>query len=124
MSLFEGFETMRLIKVGPSWREQMEEKISRRWVLARLVDFRQRLAHDMEPEPWIELEAPAPTFLDDLCMAFDLGEQERADVLGVLGLTVLEHPEPLEVRQSNGWKPTLNERQMKALWPTPRATVA
>ena len=115
MSLLQGFETMRLIKVGPSWREQMEEKIARRWVLARLVDFRRQLAQDMEPEPWVELEALAPTFLDDLCTAFDLGEQERADVLGVLGLTVLEHPEPLEVRQSNGWRPTLNDRQMKAL---------
>jgi hypothetical protein len=62
MSLFQGFETMRLVKVGPSWREQLEEKIARRWVLARLVDFRRQLAQDMEPEPWIELGADTPNY--------------------------------------------------------------
>jgi hypothetical protein len=53
---------MRLVKVGPSWREQLEEKIARRWVLARLVDFRRQLAQDMEPEPWIELGADTPNY--------------------------------------------------------------
>jgi hypothetical protein len=112
MSLFQGFETMRLIKVGPSWREQLEEKISRRWMVARLADFRRQLAQDMEPEPWVVLEAPAPTFLADLCGALGLGEQERAEVLGVLGLAVLNSPYSLTVRQADG---TLNDRQMKAL---------
>jgi len=117
MSLFEGFNTIRLVKVGPSLWERLEEKIGRRWVVTRLVAFRQRLAQDMEPEPWTVLEAPAPTLLADLCTALGLSDAERGEVLGLLGLAVLEAPQPLAMRKPEvgGTKTTLNERQLKAL---------
>jgi hypothetical protein len=54
MSLFEGFETMRLVKTGPSLRERLERRIAavhRNAVVARLRHFRQQLERDMEPEP-------------------------------------------------------------------------
>lgn len=119
MSHFEIINSLRLVKTGPTLRERLEERIGRRWVLARLVDFRQQLAHDMEPDPWIELEAPASTFLADLCTALGLSDAERGEVLGLLGLAMLEVPQSLAVLDQGNHprpvRPVLNNRQVKAL---------
>jgi hypothetical protein len=80
-SLFEGFSTIRLVKVGPNWRERLERRIAvvhHNAVVARLGRFRRRLEHDMEPEPWTALEAPMPLLLFDVCDALRLNEEERA----------------------------------------------
>lgn len=81
MSLFEGFETMRLVKIGPSLRERLERRIAavhRNTVVARLRRFRQQLERDMEPEPWTTLEAPMVLLLSDVCDTLALDEEERA----------------------------------------------
>ena len=117
MSHFEIINTMRLVKTGPGLRERLEQKIARRWVVARLADFRRQLAQDMEPEPWVVLEVPAPMLLADLCDALGLDEREEGEVLGLLGLAMLEAPQPVAVRrpEANGGRALLNDRQMKAL---------
>ena len=118
MSLLQGFETMRLVKVGPSLGERLE-----RWIAAahhnavvdRLQGFREGLEHDMETEPWTALEAPMVLLLSDVCDALGLTEDERARILGQEGMVALA--ESLEVRVrlvANPGMP-MNERQDRAL---------
>jgi len=108
MSHFALINAMRLERVGPSLRE----RIARKWLVARLVDFRERLAREMDPEPWTALEAPAPAFLDDLCAALGLSEDERKEVLGLLGRVALGEHQQFTV---NPGRPRVNDRQAKAL---------
>jgi len=108
MSHFELINAMRLVRVGPGLRE----RIARKWMVARLVAFREQLAQEMAPEPWTALEAPAPAFLADLCAALDLSEDERKAVLGLLGRVALGEHQQLTVHPGRA---RVNDRQAKAL---------
>lgn len=118
MSLFEGFGTMRLVKVGPSLRERLERwvaEVHHKGVIARLRHFREQLERDMAPEPWMALEAPMVLLLSDLCDALGLNEGERAGVLGVEGVLALADTLETRIRPvPKPWLP-MNERQAKAL---------
>lgn len=116
MSLFEGFETMRLVKTGPSLRERLERRIAavhRNAVVACLRRFRQQLERDMEPEPWTTLEAPMVLLLSDVCDTLALDEEERATVLGQQGEQALA--EILETCPVIRSRVPVSERQAKAL---------
>jgi len=116
MSLLQGFETMRLVRIGPSLRERVERQIAEwhhRVVVARLRHFRQQLERDMEPELWITLEAPMVLLLSDVCEALSLNEEERATILGQLGKQALA--EILETGSVTRPKVPVNDRQAKAL---------
>jgi predicted HTH transcriptional regulator len=118
MSLLQGFETMRLVKVGPSLRERLERWIAEQHhkaVIDRLRRFREGLERDMQPESWTDLEASMVLLLSDVCDALGLTEDERASVLGQEGTRALD--EDLEVRFQPVCQPTppLNERQEKAM---------
>jgi hypothetical protein len=92
MSLFDGFKTMRLVKVGPSLGERLERLIAawhHRAVVARLRRFRRMLEQEMAPEPWTVLEASVVLLLSDMCDALRLMEEERAHVLGPDGERML-----------------------------------
>ena len=94
MSLLEGFEAVRLIKVGPSLRERLERKIAgvhHREVVARLRRFREGIERDMEPEPWTALEAPMVVMLADLCDGLGLDYREKAMVLGAEGVLTMNY---------------------------------
>ena len=72
MSLLQGFETMRLVKVGPSLKERLERWIAQQHleaVIDRLRCLREGLESDMKPEPWTALEAPMVLLLADVCDA-------------------------------------------------------
>jgi hypothetical protein len=116
MSLFEGFETMRLVKTGLSLRQRIERCIAaqhHKAVIARLRRFRQQLEQDMKPEPWVRVEAPMPPLLADVCDALGLTDEERASILGLDGEQALA--EILESRPVPHSHALLNERQAQAL---------
>ncbi|MBL7062669.1 MAG: hypothetical protein ISS49_00490 [Anaerolineae bacterium] len=117
MSLFEGFDRMRLVKVGPSLRERLEWKIAgwhHRTVVARLTHLRRQLERDMAPQPWTALEAPAVLLLSEACDALALAEEERAGVLGPEGVRALA--DVLETRvYPRDAASLVNERQAQAL---------
>lgn len=118
MSLFEGFSTMRLVRVGPSLRERLERWVAaahHQTVIARLRRFREELERDMEPEPWTALEAPMVLLVSDLCDALGLSEGERAGVLGVEGVLVLADVLEERVRPIPSPRLPMSERQAKAL---------
>ena len=118
MSLLQGFETMRLVKIGPSLRERVERLIAaqhRKAVVARLRCFREGLERDMKPEPWTALEAPMPLIIADLCDALGLDEKERATVLGAEGVLALTDTLETAVRPIPSPRVPINERQAKAL---------
>jgi hypothetical protein len=116
MSLLQGFETMRLVKVGPSLRERLERRVvavHHNAVVVRLRRFRERLERDMAPEPWTALEAPMVLLLSDICDALGLTEEEQTTVLGQEGVRTLAD-ELLEAHPKRQAK-MLNDRQVKAL---------
>ena len=118
MSLFEGFNTRRLVKVSPSLLEQLERwgaAVHHKAVITRLRRFREQLERDMAPGPWLALDAPMVLLLSDLCDALGLSEQERARVLGCEGVLALA--DTLEVSVQPVLKPRLpmNEQQAKVL---------
>ena len=93
MSLLQGFETMRLVKVGPSLRERLERWIAGQYlkvIVARLRCFRERMERDMEPDSWTDLEAPMTILLADVCDALALTKFEKEIVLGQEGLQTLD----------------------------------
>jgi len=105
---------MQLVKVGPSWRERAEQIIAERHhqaVVKRLRRFREELEAGMEPEPWTMLEAPAVTFLADICDALDLTAKEKAEVLGTEGHQAQDSILAEQIRPQKH----LNERQRQAL---------
>jgi hypothetical protein len=118
MSLLEGFEAVRLVKVGPSLRERLERRIAavhHRAVVGRLRRFREGLERDTEPEPWTALEASMGLMLADLCDVLGLDEREKATVLGVQGVLTMTDTLETGVRPvPSPWIPT-NERQAKAM---------
>ncbi len=105
---------MQLVKVGPSLRERAEQFVTgkrHKAVVNRLRRFREELEAEMTPEPWTMLEAPAVTFLADICDALHLTANEKAEVLGAEGQQVQDSilsKRILPQRQ-------LNERQRQAL---------
>ena len=116
MSLFETINTMKLVRAGPSVGERLERWVAARHhaaIVTRLRRFRERLEHDMAPEPWTALEAPMPLIVADLCDALRLTEEERAEVLGHTGALALA--EILETRPIPRSHALLNVRQARAL---------
>jgi hypothetical protein len=116
MSLFEGFETMRLVRAGPGLRQRVERRIAavhHKAVIARLRKFREQLERDMAPEPWTALEAPMVLLLSDVCDALGLIEEERAAILGQEGVGALA--DELETRPRFEAGISINDRQAKAL---------
>jgi predicted HTH transcriptional regulator len=63
----------------------------------------------MEPDNWTDLQANVVVFLSDVCTILELGESERAEVLGLEGILALAGE--LETRIT----PSLNRRQVAAL---------
>jgi predicted HTH transcriptional regulator len=115
-SLFEGFTTMRLVRVAPSLRERLERRIAamhHKAVVGRLRRFREGLEDQMTPEDWTTLEAPMVTLLSDVCDALALTGAECAAVLGKAGERTLA--EILESRPVPRSHALLNERQVQAL---------
>jgi hypothetical protein len=118
MSLLEGFNKIRLVKVGPSLRQRIERWIAaahHKAMVSRLHRFREGLERDMKPEPWTVLEAPMPLIIADLCDALGLDERERATVLGVEGALALADTLETAVRPVPSPHTSVNERQAKAL---------
>ena len=118
MSLLEGFNKIRLVKVGPSLRERLERRVAaahHRAVVARLRRFREGLEREMEPEQWTALEAPMPLIVADLCDALGLDEAERAQVLGAEGVMALADMLETRIRPIPSPRLPMNERQAKAL---------
>jgi hypothetical protein len=118
MSLLQGFETMRLVKVGPSLRERMERWIAARHheaVIARLRSFREGLERDMEPEGWLNLEAPMALILSDLCGALGLTEGEMATVLGAEAVLALSEMLETRIRPIVSPRLPMSDRQARAL---------
>ena len=111
MSQLGNSRGMRLVKVGPNLREQVE-----RWVAAthhemmilRLQRFREQLERDMGPEPWTLLECSAVLLISDVCDALGLLEEEKAGILGPEGMAALR----CELALLSG---ELNDRQLAAL---------
>lgn len=111
MSKFEGFETMRLVKVGPNLHEWLERWIAaahHEAVISRLRCFREGLEHDMAPEQWTVLRCPAVLLLSDVCDALGLLEEEKASILGLEGMVALQW----ELGTCSG---DFNARQVEAL---------
>jgi len=105
---------MQLVKVGPSLRERAEQFVARQHhhtVVNRLRCFREELEAGMEPESWTTLEAPAVTFLADICDALRLTVNEKAEVLGAEGQKVQDCILAEEIQPQK----RLNERQKQAL---------
>ena len=105
---------MQLVKVGPSLRERAEQFIARQHhhaVVNRLRRFREELEAGLSPEPWTVLEAPAVTFLADICDALCLTAYEKAEVLGVEGQQAQDGILAEQIRPQK----RLNERQQQAL---------
>lgn len=118
MSLFQGFNTIRLVKVGPSLRERLERRLAaahHKLVLARLSRFREDLERQMRPESWLDLEAPLVAILADLCDALGLDEAERAGVLGCDGVLALADILDTPIRPVLQPRLPMNQRQAKAL---------
>ena len=118
MSYFEGFDRMRLVKLGPGLRERLEQRIAgahHRAVIARLRRFREGLECEMRPESWLDLEAPLVVILADLCDALGLAEEERAGVLGCDGVLALADTLETRIRPVPSPRLPVNERQAKAL---------
>ena len=118
MSLLEGFETMRLVKVGPSLKERLGRWIAKQHhkaVIDRLRSLREGVERDMQPEPWTALEAPMVLLLADVCNALGLTEGERAIVLGQEGTQALAENLETRVRPVSGPRLPMDERQAKAL---------
>jgi hypothetical protein len=118
MSLFQGFKTMQLIKVGPSLRERLERRIAivhHKAMVGRLRRFREGLERDMRPEPWTALTAPMAMMLADLCDVLGLDERERATVLGADGVLTMTDTLETGIRPvAFPWLP-MNQRQAKAM---------
>ncbi len=116
MSVTKHLAGIKVVKVGPSLRERLE-----RWVAAahhatvvgRLRRFREELEREMEPEPWMGLEAPMALLLSDVCNALALSENERSMILGQQGERALA--EILETRVTSRSPSLPRERQDKAL---------
>ncbi len=105
---------MQLVKVGPSLLERAEQFVvgKHHWVVVnRLRRFREGLEAGMEPESWTTLEAPAVTFLADICDALHLTANEKAEVLGADGQQAQDNILTEQIRPQR----RLNERQMQAL---------
>jgi len=105
---------MQLVKVGPSWRERAEQFVAgqhHQVVVNRLRRFREGLEAGMEPEPWTTLEAPAVTFLADICDALHLMPNEKAEVLGTEGQQAQDSILAERIQPQK----RLNERQQQAL---------
>ena len=118
MSLLQCFETIRLVKVGPSLRERLERRIAavhHQAVIDRLRRFREGLERDMVPEAWTALEAPMVLLLADLCDGLGLDEGERAGVMGAEGVLALADTLESQVRPVFKLRLPMNERQAKAL---------
>ena len=118
MGLLDGFEAVRVVKVGPSLRERLERRIAavhHKAVVRRLKRFREGLERDMRPEPWTALEAPTVMMLADLCDVLGLDEREKATVLGAEGVLTMDDTLETGIRPvASPWLPT-NERQAKAM---------
>jgi hypothetical protein len=116
MSLFEEFETMRLVRTGPDLRQIVERRIAavhHKAVIVRLRRFREKLERDMAPEPWTALEASMVLLLSDVCDALDLSAEERTVILGREGVEVLA--DEVETRPRFEAEMSINDRQAKAL---------
>ena len=75
---------IKIIK-APSLRQRLGQALAKRYTVAGLRRFRQQLEHDMSPQEWTKLEAPAILLLADLCEVLGLSEQQRATVMGQQG---------------------------------------
>ena len=118
MSLLQGFQTMRLVRTGPSLRERIERRIAGRYydaVVERLRRFREELEKEIAPDPWTALEAPMVLLLSDVCNALSLTEEERAVILGQAGMLALAESLEVRFRPVPPVKSALNERQQKAV---------
>ncbi len=105
---------MQLVKVGPSWRERAEQFIAGKHhqaVVNRLRRFREELEAGTSPESWTMLEAPAVTFLADICDVLHLTAKEKAEVLGADGQQAQDDILIERIRPQKH----LNERQQQAL---------
>lgn len=105
---------MQLVKVGPSLRERAKQFIAGKHhqaVVNRLRRFREELETGTEPEPWTTLEAPAVTFLADICDALCLTAYEKAEVLGIEGQQAQDSILAEQIRPQKH----LNTRQQQAL---------
>jgi hypothetical protein len=105
---------MQLVKVGPTWRERAEQFVAGQHheaMVNRLRHFREELEVGMSPEPWTTLEAPAVTFLADICNALHLTAKEKAEVLGTEGQQAQDSILAEQIRPQK----RLNERQRQAL---------
>ncbi|HQE91715.1 MAG TPA: hypothetical protein PLH19_02940 [Anaerolineae bacterium] len=105
---------MQLVKVGPSLWERAEQFIAGKHhqaVVNRLRRFREALEAGTSPEPWTTLEAPAVTFLADICDALHLTANEKAEVLGADGQQAQDSILAERIQPQK----RLNERQQQAL---------
>ena len=105
---------MQLVKVGPSLRERAEQFVAgqhHQAMVKRLRRFREELEAGTEPDPWTTLEAPAVTFLADICDALHLTANEKAEVLGADGQQAQDCILTERIRPQK----RLNERQQQAL---------
>ena len=105
---------MQLVKVGPSLRERADQFVAgqhHQAVVNRLRRFREGLEASMKPEPWTMLEAPAVTFLADICDALHLMPNEKAEVLSAVGQQAQDDILAEQIRPQK----RLNERQRQAL---------
>ena len=105
---------MQLVKVGPSLRERAEQFVAgqhHQAVVKRLRRFREGLEASMEPESWTMLEAPAVTFLADICDVLHLTANEKAEVLGAAGQQAQDSVLAERIQPQK----RLNERQQQAL---------
>ena len=118
MSLLQGFETMRLVKVGPSLRERLERWVAEqhhRAVIERLRSLREGVEREMKPESWTALEAPMVLLLADVCDALGLTEGEQTIVLGQEGAQALTENLETRIHPVPSPRPPMRERQGKAL---------
>lgn len=105
---------MQLVKVGPSLRERAEQFVvgkHHQVVVNQLRRFREELEAGTEPEPWTILEAPAVTFLADICDALHLTATQKAEVLGADGQQAQDCILAEQIRPQKH----LNKRQQQAL---------
>ena len=105
---------MQLVRVVPSWRERAEQFVAgqhHQAMVNRLRRFREELEASMEPEPWTMLEAPAVTFLADICDALHLTANGKAEVLSAVGQQAQNDILAEQIRPQK----RLNERQQQAL---------
>ena len=115
MGLLQAFETIKIVKVGPSFGERLERRIAtthHEAVITRLQSLRNQFEQDTEPEAWTALRAPAVLVLNDVCDVLKLTAEEKAQILGREGMIALRRELLSRPVLLAG---VLNDRQIKAL---------